>query len=123
MQRLFYILLAVVGLSLCGLDEAACHVVSEPQRQGSIESLYREQLKVQERCNSDAVRTHTISVPATTVQIALSTERYGGGADVAVYGRPEQPISVFDNENFVHRLSSGDRVADYYLYALCRLRI
>lgn len=121
MQKLLYILLAVVGLSLCSPNDASCRV-PEQAPQSSVESLYREQLKAQESCNSDAVRTHTISVPATTLQTALQVVRPDGRID-AVALKYGQPAGVYCARLFIHRLSSGDRASDYYLYALCRLRI
>ena len=120
MRKLVAILLFVLGAYAFGqADIFSTSATAECE----VFDLHHEQLVCNHRHNIDAERTSTIVVPSVQTSVN-SAPRYQQNRTLhlAVAVR-SITTSNYLVTLFVHRLGSCARAVDFYLYALCRLRL
>ena len=121
MRRVLSILLFSLCLVLFGQgsEEFSPSVKRESE---SLKNRYTEQIDCQQRCNNFAHRTESISVPATSVT-TLAVKSFQPRLASVVAGAVATGANHYLTTSFSYFIICGRRAIDYYLYALCQLRL
>ena len=95
---------------------------SEQNQKQIVTSRYTEQLECAHRCNNTAERSQSITVPASSSTTSCARAHHHrldiGNTPIASYvSKPN-----FSIQSSLYRICCS-RIIDYYLYALCCLRL
>lgn len=121
MRRVLSILLFSLCLVFFGQrsEEFSSNVKRVPE---SLKNHYAEQIDCQQKMGNFAHRTESISIPATTITtlgVKSFQPRFASVAAATIAAGANFYLST----NFSYFLICGRRAIDYYLYALCQLRL
>ncbi len=126
-MRRFVVILAFV-LCCIGLNEAECGTGALSRTESHADAVcnnYDAQLSCQHRYNLNIDYAQTVCVPSCRVSASHTGSRCSSARiihSVAV-GRCAALLGRHSADNPVYPLSLGARAVEYYLYALCRIRI
>lgn len=125
MLRFVYIVLFSLCSFMFGQGAMVVENNGQPERKSVdiVNSQYAVQLECAHRYNNTAERSHSIVIPATTSSTVGTRARLQHRVDVCA----EPIITVGTRVNFSTHFSlyriCCKRVIDFYLYALCCLRL
>lgn len=88
----------------------------------SLKNHYAEQIDCQQRMGNFAHRTESISIPATSIT-TLGVKSFQPRLTTLAAATITAGASFYLTTNFSYFLICGRRAIDYYLYALCQLRL
>ena len=126
-MRRFVVILAFV-MCCIGLNEVVCGTGALSRTESHADAVcnnYDAQLACLHRYNLDIDAAPTVCVPSCRVSASHSTVRCGSLRLIhsAVVGRCAAPQCRHRADTPAYPLSFGSRAVEYYLYALCRIRI
>ena len=121
MRRVLSILLFSLCLVLFGQGSEE-FFPSVKRESESLKNRYAEQIDCQQRCNNFAHRTESISIPATSVT-TLAVKSFQPRLASVAAGAVATGANHYLTTSFSYFIICGRRVIDYYLYALCQLRL
>ncbi len=125
-MRRFMVILSFV---LCCIALHGAESTAAPCREGTYDcavgNCYGVQLECQHRYNLNVDTVSPVCVPSCNVATSHASVRHGSMRAMhdEVVGRNVAPVCRYCTHRYIHRLSPGERAAEYYLYALCRIRI